>query len=160
MSPRSRRASRWASRRPDDDDGSILLLTIFYGFLALVLILVVVAATSLYLERKRLLTLADGAALAGAEAFDLYAVAITTDAAHPELRPVLVSADVRAAVESYLEGAPHGSIEGLALTSAASVDGQSATVSLRAYWRPPVLTLVLPAGVPLQVTAVARSVFR
>lgn len=137
------------------EDGSTLLLTIFYGCLALVLILVVMAATSLYLERKRLFTLADGAALAGAEAFPLDAVAIEAT----DLRPRLESRDVEAAVQSYLASTPHGGFEGLTVTRAASVDGQSATVTLNAYWRPPVLTLVLPAGVPLEVSAVARSVF-
>jgi uncharacterized membrane protein len=138
------------------DDGSTLLLTIFYGFLALVLILVVVAATSLYLERKRLLTLADGAALAGAEAFPLDSVA--PDPGTGQLAPALAPAEVDAAVRAYLAAAPDG-FESLRVTRATSVDGVSATVSLSAYWRPPVLTLVLPAGVPLEVTAVARSVF-
>ena len=44
------------------DRGSIMPLTVFFAFLSLALILVVVAATSLYVERKRLFTLADGAA--------------------------------------------------------------------------------------------------
>ena len=143
------------SRRVTDEEGSTLLLTIFYGFLALVLVLVVVAASSLYLERKRLFTLADGAALAGAEAFELDSVAVEGDL----LRPVLTSTDVDAAVAEYLATAPHAAFEGLTVTQAASVDGQSATVSLAAFWRPPVLTLVIPDGVPLEVTAVARSVF-
>lgn len=148
-------AQRLRRLRVDDEEGSTLLLTIFYGCLALVLILVVVAATSLYLERKRLLTLADGAALAGAEAFALDQVAIDGTRLKPELR----SADVAVTVQDYLASAPHAGFEGLRVTRAVSVDGQSATVSLSAWWRPPVLTLVLPAGVPLEVTAVARSVF-
>ncbi|WP_233279323.1 pilus assembly protein TadG-related protein, partial [Microterricola pindariensis] len=53
------------------EEGSSLVLTVFYGAFALALILIVVAATSLSLERKRLLSVADGAALAGAEAFEL-----------------------------------------------------------------------------------------
>ena len=162
---RSSRSRATGSRRrlplrPGDDEGSTLILTIFYGFLALLLILVVVAATSLYLERKRLLTLADGAALAGAEAFDLGAVAVTAEGSGAVLRPSLSSADVRAAAEEYLAAAPHGRMEELMVSGAASVDGQSATVSLSAYWRPPVLAVLLPTGVPLEVTAVARSVFR
>ncbi|MGO4692359.1 pilus assembly protein TadG-related protein [Glaciibacter sp. 2TAF33] len=144
-------------RRCDSEEGSTLLLTIFYGFLALVLVLVVVAATSLYLERKRLLTLADGAALAGAEAFPLESVAPASGTG--VLKPALSPAEVDAAVRDYLESAPNAGFEGLTVVRATSVDGQSATVSLSAYWRPPVLTLVLPAGVPLGVTAVARSVF-
>jgi hypothetical protein len=152
-------ARRHPARRRDParDDGSTLLLTIFYGFLALVLVLVVVAGTSLYLERKRLFTLADGAALAGAEAFPLDSVAPASDTGR--LKPVLSPAEVDAAVRDYLAAAPNGGFEELTVTRATSVDGQSATVSLSAYWRPPVLTLVLPTGVPLEVTAVARSVF-
>ena len=57
--------------RAADDTGSTLPLVIFYGFLALALVLIVAAASSLYLERKRLFTLADDAALVGAESFDL-----------------------------------------------------------------------------------------
>jgi uncharacterized membrane protein len=144
-------------RRRDSEDGSTLVLTIFYGFLALVLVLMVVAATSLYLERKRLLTLADGAALAGAESFPLDSVAPAPGTG--VLKPVLTPAGVDAAVRDYLADAPNARFEGLVVTRATSIDGQSATVSLSAYWRPPVLTLVLPAGVPLDVTAVARSVF-
>jgi hypothetical protein len=50
-----------------------------YGALAFMLILVTVAATSLYLERKRLFTLADGRRARGAEAFPLDTVAIESD---------------------------------------------------------------------------------
>ena len=138
-----------------DDAGSTLLLTIFYGFLATVLILTCVAATSLSLERKRLFTLADGAALAGAEAFDLDDV--TTEAG--ELRARLESSRVEQTVERYLADTPQTGFDELTLVSAASPDGQSATVSLRSTWRPPVLALMLPAGLPIEVTAVARSVF-
>ena len=159
----ARVACRPAARLPiraGCEDGSTLILTIFYGFLATVLILIVVAATSLYLERKRLLTLADGAALAGAEAFDLGAVTVAGDGSGAVLRPALASAEVWAAATEYLAAAPHGRMEELRVSDAASVDGQSATVSLTAYWRPPVLSILLPEGVPLEVTAVARSVFR
>ena len=143
------------SRRPvHGDDGSTLLLTIFYGFLALVLILLVVAATSLYLERKRLFSLADGAALVGAEAFGLDGVALTPQGP----RPVLESSDVAAAVDSYLTTAPGRRFEALKIERADSVDGRSATVSLSAYWRPPLVSVLLPEGIRLEVTSVARSV--
>lgn len=139
-----------------DDDGSTLLLTIFYGFLSLVLILLVVAATSLYLERKRLFTLADGAALVGAEAFELDEVT----GGESGIRPTLDSHAVEAAVTDYLEVAPTERFEDLRMTRAESIDGRSATVTLFAYWRPPMVSLLVPQGVPIEVTAVARSVFR
>jgi uncharacterized membrane protein len=145
MTPRDLRA----------DDGSTLPLTIFYGFLCLALVLLVVAATSLYLERKRLYTLADGAALVGAEAFSLDAVTPTARG----FRPTLRSPDVAAAVAGYLTTNPIGTFESLALERAETVDGRSATVELSAYWRPPVLSVLLPQGLRLEVTAVARSVF-
>ena len=137
------------------DDGSTLLLTIFYGFLALLVVLIVTAATSLYLERKKLFTLADGAALAGAESFTLDAVAIDSG----ELHAALTTPEIRAAATGYLAAAPHPDLDGLVLTRADTADGQSATVTLRAWWRPPVFTLFVPDGLPVEVTAVARSVF-
>lgn len=138
-----------------DEEGSTLPLTIFYGFLSLVLVLLVVAATSLYLERKRLFTVADGAALVGAEAFTLDEVTLTPHG----YRPTLTNAEVSAAVGDYLAANPVGDLESLSVESAGTVDGRSATVSLSAYWRPPVLTVFVPSGLRLEVTAVARSVF-
>ena len=138
-----------------DDDGSILPLTIFCGFLALVLVLLVVAATSLYLERKRLFTLADSAALVGAESFSLSDVA----AAGERTRPILRSSDVASAVTAFVSTAPASAFESLAVDSARTDDGRSATVELSAYLRPPLVSLLVPDGFRIEVAAVARSVF-
>ncbi|MEQ1736043.1 MAG: pilus assembly protein TadG-related protein [Rhodoglobus sp.] len=137
------------------DGGSTLPLTIGFGILCLALILVVVAATSLYLERKRLFTLADGAALVGAEAFTLDAVAATPDG----YRPTLKAADVASAVTTYLAAIPALSFDSLTVERATTDDGRSATVTLSAVWHPPVLQLLAPQGVRVEVTARARSVF-
>ena len=115
----------------------------------------VAAASSLYRERTALFSLADGAALAGAEAFNVDAVAPGATGT----TPILLSAAVDAAVAGYLERAPHDGFDDFSVTSAVSVDGTTATVSLSSSWRPPVLTAVLPRGVRVDVTAVARSVF-
>ena len=147
-------------RRPrsrfSNDDGSTLPLIIFYGFLSLVLVLLVVAATSLYLECKRLFTAADGAALVGAESFDLDDVELTAEGT---LRPELKSKDVAAAVSDYLDENPVGEFEKLRVERAVSEDGLSATVELSAYWRPPIVSLLVPEGFRIEVQAVARSVF-
>jgi hypothetical protein len=143
-------------RRAQDEDGSTLVLAIFYGMLSLSVILMVTATTSLYLERKRLYSLADSAALVGAEAFELTSVSL--DAGEPAL--TLRSPQVRAAVAGFLEDNPVGRFDGLRLEDAASHDGRSATVTVSSAWRPPVLTLFVPDGIRLDVTAVARSVFR
>ena len=139
-----------------DDRGSILPLVAGFGALALAVVLMVSAATSLYLERTRLHTLADGAALAAAESFDLASVRPTTEGA---LRPRLTVREVRAAAAEYLAQAPGSPLEQLRLVSASTPDGLSARVTLAAVWAPPVLSVLVPEGIPLQVTATSRSVF-
>jgi hypothetical protein len=137
------------------EEGSTLLLTIFYGALSLVVVLLMVAATSLYLERKRLFTLADGAALVGAETFTLDSV----QNLGLGWRPTLVPADVAAAVEAYVSLNSGAGFESLAIERATTLDTRSATVTLSSYWRPPLLSLLVPEGLRIEVTAVARSVF-
>lgn len=146
---------RAVNRLRRDESGSILPLTIFYGFLALVLVLLVVAATSLYLERKRLYTLADGAALVGAESFSLSDVSTAGE----RTRPILRTADVASAVTAFVAATPAAEFDSLAVESARSDDGRSATVELSAHWRPPLVSLLVPDGVRIEVSAVARSVF-
>jgi len=148
--------SRATSRaRPRGDDGSTLPLIAAFCALGLALVLLVGAASSLYLERKRLFTLADGAALVGAEAFELSQVTREGTRIHPHLR----SGDVRSAVEGYLAAGGHDEFEGLELEEAGSVDGLTATVTVSAWWRPPVLTIFVPEGLRVEATATARSVF-
>ena len=142
-------------RRMRSEDGSTLLLTIFYAALCLALILLVVAATSLYLERKRLFTLADGASLVGAESFTLDDVTHTVRG----YRPTLTSTEVASAVSEYLADNPADHFTNLHVERAISVDGRSATVELSCYWAPPVVTLFIPKGFRIQVTSIARSVF-
>ena len=137
-----------------DEEGSTLLLTIFSAVLGLALVLVVVAATSLYLERKRLFTLADGAALAAAESWRLDDVRVEAG----ELVFDLEAESVRSAASDYLGEAAH-SLHGLELVRADSADGRSATVTLRAVWHAPMSSEFLPVTVPIEVTADARSVF-
>jgi Putative Flp pilus-assembly TadE/G-like len=149
---------RPAAKRVDlaDDRGSILPLIAGFGALALAVVLLVSAATSLYLERARLFTLADGAALSAAESFDLSSVRPTPEG---ELRPRLTDKQVVTAAADYLEQIPGTRLEGLRLVSATTPDGLSACVTLAAVWAPPVLSVFVPEGIPLEVTATSRSVF-
>lgn len=139
----------------EDEQGSALLLTIFYGFLSLVLIFLVVAATSLYLERKRLFTLADGAALVGAESYDLDDVELTPHG----YRPKLTAAKVASAVTRYITASQSNEFTELKIEEATTNDAASSTVSLSAYWKPPFVSLLVPEGIRIDVTATARSVF-
>ncbi len=139
-----------------DDRGSILPLVAGFGALALAVVLLGSAATSLYLDRTRLVTLADGAALAAAESFDLAAVRLTPEGV---LRPRLTKPEVAVAAADYQARAPGSRLDGLRLVSATTPDGLSARVTLAAVWAPPVISIVVPEGIPLQVIATSRSVF-
>ncbi len=142
-------------RRLRDDEGSTLPLVICFGVLALALILIVAAASSLYLEKKRLFTLADGAALVGAESFRLDRVALSARG----IRPTLTAEEVHAAVTGYLGDNPSDEFEGLVVQRATTDDGRSAAVTLSAIWHPPIVTIFVPEGLRVEATATARSVF-
>ena len=129
----------------------LVLFVIAAGF-----VVVAAAATSLHLERLRLLTVADGAALAGAESFGVADVSVRGD----EVVPTLSAAAVRRTVDAYVAEAAPGDLEGLAVVRGGTADGRSAVVELRAVWRPPIASPLLPDGVPVVVTSTAAARFR
>ncbi|KAA6433007.1 hypothetical protein FQ330_08600 [Agrococcus sediminis] len=136
-----------------EDDGSTLVLTMGFAALALALILAVTAATSMLIERRRLFTVADGAALAAAEAFALEQVRFDGTAAAPEL----ADAAVDEAAASWASRAAAGLAD--VRVDGASADARSASVTVSSAWRPPVVSLFLPEGIRLDVTSTARAVF-
>ena len=137
------------TRRPRlaaDDEGSVMILTLGYAVLALALVFVTVDATSLYLAQKRLDSLADAAALAGADGFTFAVqggepLATLTDDGVWDQAQSLVSA---------VGGSG-------ALVAADSPDGLSARVTVATTWRPPIMTLFVPDGVALESTATSRT---
>ncbi|PPF60153.1 hypothetical protein C5C13_04880 [Clavibacter michiganensis] len=146
---------------PAADEGSILPLVIASCALGLAVILMVSAASSLYLERARLFSLADAAALAGAESFDVdggggaAAVAVGDDGV---AFPPLTDAEVASTVTAFLADEPTAGIHDLHVDGATTPDGRSARVTLSATWIPPVASLFAPDGVRIDVTSTARSV--
>ncbi len=132
-----------------NEDGSILPLIAGFGAVCLALVLIVTAATSLYLERKRLFTVADSAALAAAESFEV------EDAPHG---PALTSDQVMDAVGRYLTSATPD-LESLRIEHAAAIDATSATVTLSAIWHPPVVSAFVPDGMRIEVTTTGRTVY-
>ena len=69
------------ARSMRDDGGSVLILGIGLVIVCLLAVVTIVDASSAYLQRRALISLADGAALAGAQAIDLahyYAHGATT----------------------------------------------------------------------------------
>ncbi|WP_405218040.1 pilus assembly protein TadG-related protein [Agrococcus sp. Ld7] len=145
--------NRLLRRLVKDDDGSTLVLTIGFAAIALALILAVTAATSLLIERRRLFTVADGAALAAAEAFALEQVRFDGTAASPTLTATAID---RAAAEWTRRAA--GALADVRVDGA-SADARSATVTISSAWHAPVVSILLPEGIRLDVTSTARAVF-
>lgn len=143
-------------RRGSGEDGAAVPLIVGLFAIAAGFVVVAAGATSLHLERLRLLTVADGAALAGAESFRVADAAVQGD----EVVPRLSSGRVRAVVDAYVGDADAGELEGLAVTQAGTTDGRRATVVLRATWRPPLVSPLLPDGLPVTVTSTAAARFR
>ena len=144
------RAATWP-RRDDhpDDEGSVLILTLGYAVLAIAVILVCTAATSLYLAQKQLDAVADAAALAAADGFELSIVA-------GEPVATLTDAGVRTEAEAMV-----GEIgDDARLVSASTPDGVSARVTVAGQWHPPIVTVFVPAGVALEATATSRTALR
>lgn len=146
---------RLLRQRAHSDEGSILLLAMFSGLLCLLIVLGVTVATSLYLERKRLFTVADGAATAAAEAFSLEDVTF----AGGKILIQLTDEQARAEAINYLSVLNQPGSLPLHLVSATANDGRSATVVVAAGWKPPVVSLFFPQGIELSVSATARTVF-
>jgi len=130
----------------DDDDGSVLLLTLGYATLSIAAILVCVSATSLYLAQKRLDALADAAALAGADGFS---IEVDGDDVRAALEDAAVREQAAAVVDAVGDGA--------SVVTAGTPDGVSARVTVRTAWHPPLFSLFVPDGVPLESTATSRT---
>lgn len=140
----------------DPEAGSTLPLILVFFLIAGSFVAVTVGATALHLERLRLLTVADGAALAGAESFRVADVHVQGDGVVPTLSDPTVTVEVR----RYLADAGPGGFDGLTLGRATTTDGRSATVTLSADWHPPILSELLPLSLPVEVTSTAAAAFR
>lgn len=143
-------------RRLADDEGSTLPLMIGLLALCLAVVLVTTAATSLVLARMRLVSLADGAALAAAEGFDLGDLHVIDG----QVRAELTDADALVAAVAHLAAVPLDGLEEVSLVAAGSDDGRSATVTVSAMWRPPLVIWLVPDGLRLEATSTARVVLR
>ena len=150
LTPRVRRTlTARAQALEPDDEGSILILTLGYAVLAIAVILVCTAATSLYLAQKQLDAVADAAALAAADGFDLAVV-------DGEPVATLTDAGVRREAEAMMSDLGPDA----RLVAASTPDGVSARVTVAGQWHPPIVTVFVPDGVALEATATSRTALR
>lgn len=137
------------------EQGSSLILIIFATLVSIAVVLGVVAATSLYIERKRLFSLADAAALTSAEAFNLDEVRVSQG--HVVVN--LTNVQVATVTARYIAALSRTEAKGVSIVSARSIDHRSSEVTLTKKWVPPVFSFFFPEGFPISVTARARTVF-
>lgn len=131
------------------EEGSVLILTIGYAVLILLVLIVCVDATSLYVAQKRLDALADAAALAGADGFEL-----SIEGGEP--RAELTSSRIHAQAEALVSDVGAGAV----LVDAGTPDGVSARVTVAGEWHPPVFAVFVPDGIALEATATSRTALR
>ncbi|HEV7168917.1 MAG TPA: pilus assembly protein TadG-related protein [Micrococcaceae bacterium] len=138
-----------------EDAGQIMLLIIGYVLLTLLLVTAVAGASSVYLEHKKLLSVADSAAVAAADSYTLGQV--VGDSGTPGAN--LSQDRVVGAVVTYLDrNGVHSRFSGLTVGSGTGTpDGRTAQVSLTAVVHPIFINFLVPDGIAITATSTARS---
>ena len=153
---RQRQQSRYIhAAGPDPESGQITVLIIGYVLLGLLLTSVVAAVSTVYIEHKKLLSMADGASVAAADSYTLGQM--ETKAETPSA--VLNGGRVRAVVTDYLtQNNAFTRFDGLAVEpSTGSTDGSTAVVVLSAAVHPPIVNFLVPDGIVIQAESTARA---
>lgn len=133
----------------------MMVMILGHVAVALLVATVVIGISSVYLEHKRLLSLADGASLAAADSYTLGEVA--TQGGSPSA--VLNPARVRNVAADFVARSPAAQrFNDLAVAGATGTpDGSTAVVVLTAAVHPPVVNFLVPGGIPIEATSTARS---
>jgi len=124
--------------------------------LLLVVVVGVAGATSLLVERQRLFSLADGAAIYASENFDPAQVSRVGSRS----RAPLTSSRVQQSAKEFLQRVGSEDLDSVRLESARTPDGWHAEVTLSSLWSPPVVSEVLPEVLRLRVDASAQTFLR
>lgn len=128
------------------------MMPLFGGAAVLLLVVVmgVVGATSPLVERQKLFSLADGAAIYASESFDPAEVS----------RAPFISDLVERSTREFLDRVGPGPLESVQLESARTPDGWHPEVILSSLWSPPVGSEFFPAALRIQVGARAQTFLR
>ncbi|MFF3037257.1 pilus assembly protein TadG-related protein [Arthrobacter citreus] len=140
----------------DGESGQVGVLIIGYVVLALLVITVIAGASSVYLGHKKLLSAADGAALAAADTFTLAQVQGPDGAAPVAL---LDSGRVTAQVQRYLQesGAGEQTASLRIEPGTGTPDGRTARVVLSGVVHPPIVNFLVPDGIRVTAESDARA---
>lgn len=136
------------------ESGHVMVLMIGYVLLVLLLVTVVAAAGSIYVGHKKLFSIADGAALAAADTFELNGGSADSDPG-----TLLTDTGVLAAAQDYLAGQeiPAGLGNIFLDPETGAGDGRTAQVNLSAVVHPLFINFLVPGGIGISVTSTARA---
>ena len=136
--------------------GSMMPLLGGAAVLLLVMVIGVAGATSLLVDRQRLFSLADGAAIYASENFDPAQVSRMGSRS----RAPLTSSRVQQSAGEFLRRVGSKDLDSVRLESARTPDGWHAEVTLSSLWSPPVVSEFLPEVLRLRVDARAQTFLR
>lgn len=139
------------------EEGQIGVLVIGYLLVCLLVVTVVLAVSAVYIDHKKLLSVADGAALAAADNYSIDVGAGGPGTTTP--LPALQDAGVEESAAGYLAAtAAAARFEQLSVDpSTGAEDGRTARVVLTAVVRPPLVSFLVPAGIPIVAQVDARA---
>lgn len=137
----------------DREQGSISLLLIGLCALLLLIASVTIGITQVYIEKSKLQALADQAASAVANSVET----VELNAEAPQV--IFTDSQISEATRTFLtDSGAYSQFNQLAIGPATgSSDSRSANVELTSYARVPMVSLVLPEGVPISAQSTARS---
>lgn len=137
------------------EDGQLMVMIVGYVALALLVATVVIGISSVYLEHKRLLSLADGASMAAADSYTLGDVSSQGGTPSAVLNP----ARVRNVAADFIGRSPASQrFSSLAVApGTGSPDGSTAVVVLTAAVHPPVVNFLVPDGIRIKASSTARA---
>lgn len=138
----------------EPESGQVGVLIIGYLLVSLLVVTVVLAVSAVYIEHKKLLSAADGAALAAA---DNYSIDVGGGGAPP--LPTLDGPRVAESTTAYLTAIGAGDRFHLLTVDPATgaPDGRTARVVLTSVVHPPIVNFLVPAGIPIVAQADARA---
>ena len=139
------------------EDGQVGVLIIGYLLISLLVVTVVLAVSAVYIEHKKLLSAADGAALAAADGYSITIGGGGQGGTTP--LPTLQDSGVEESVARYLAATGAGTrFEQLTVDPATGApDGRTARVVLTAAVRPPIVNFLVPDGIPIVAQSDARA---
>ena len=139
--------------RADGDRGSVLVLTIGFVVVLMVLLAVVVDSSKLFLSRRALASVADGAATAAAQQVDPAAVYLGGAGATLPLSP---TGALAAATASVQQGASAAGLSGVTLSSV-TVTATQVDVTVTGLVQLPLSSLVTGSSGAVLITVTARA---